>query len=56
MFKKHSDALASTLDGEDVKHIKDAVADDTVRGCSIFDADGIEITSEGVSETVTAVC
>lgn len=56
LFKKHTDELSSTLDGEEVKYIKEAVADDKVRGWSVFDADGIEITSEGVSETVTAVC
>ncbi len=56
LFKKHTDALASKLDGEEVKAIKDAVGDDTVRGWSVFDAEGIEIVSESVSETVTAVC
>lgn len=56
LFKKHTDALASKLDGEDVKNIKNAVADDAVRGWSVFDSDGVELISEGVSETVTAVC
>lgn len=56
LFKKHTDALASVLDGEEIKRIKNAVADDAVRGWSIFDADGVEVISEGVSETVTAVC
>ena len=56
LFKKHTDALSSVLDGEEVKKIKNAVADDAVRGWSVFDADGIEVISEGVSETVTAVC
>ncbi|MEO1536758.1 MAG: hypothetical protein AAFR73_03435 [Pseudomonadota bacterium] len=32
------------------------MADDAVRGWSVFDANGIEVESEGVSETVTAVC
>lgn len=56
LFKKHTDILSSVLDGEEVKKIKAAVADETVRGWSVFDADGIEVISEGVSETVTAVC
>lgn len=56
LFKKHTDALSSVLDGEEVKRIKNIVADDAVRGWSIFDAEGIEVISEGVSETVTAVC
>ena len=56
LFKKHTDALSSVLDGEEVKKIKNSVADDAVRGWSVFDENGIEIVSEGVSETVTAVC
>ncbi|MEM6385002.1 MAG: hypothetical protein AAF718_02075 [Pseudomonadota bacterium] len=56
LFKKHTDALSSVLDGEEIKTIKSAVADDAVRGWSVFNADGIEVISEGVSETVTAVC
>ena len=56
LFKKHTDILSSVLDGEEVKKIKDAVADDAVRGWCVFDAEGVEVISEGVSETVTAVC
>ncbi|MEM7719446.1 MAG: hypothetical protein AAF222_09585 [Pseudomonadota bacterium] len=56
LFKKHTDVLASVLDGEEVKAIKNAVADDAVRGWSVFDANGVEIVSEDVSDTVTAVC
>lgn len=56
LFKKHTDILSNVLDGEEVKQIKNAVADDAVRGWSVFDAEGIEVISEGVSETVTAVC
>jgi len=54
--KKHSDALSGVLDTEELKKAKDIILDDAVRGWSIFDHDGVEVVSESVSETVTAVC
>ncbi|MEO0917850.1 MAG: hypothetical protein AAFY31_12850 [Pseudomonadota bacterium] len=56
LFKRHTDDLASLLDGEEIKTIKNTVADTDVRGWSVFDADGVGLASEDVSETVTAVC
>lgn len=56
LFKKHTDALVPVLDGEEVKTIKNVVAENDVRGWSVFDANGVGLVSEDVSETITAVC
>ena len=54
--KKHTDSLSEVLDGEELKRAKKIVSDATVRGWSVFDKKGVEVLSENVSETITAVC
>ena len=54
--KKHTDSLSEVLDIEELKKAKDIISDEAVRGWSVFDKDGVEVLSENVSETVTAVC
>jgi len=56
LAKKHNEALASALESEALKTVKETIVDDAVRGWSVFDVDGVEISSENMPETATAVC
>lgn len=56
LVKKHTDVLSGTLGSDDIEGIKTAISEDSARGWSVFDHDGAELMSEGLSETVTAVC
>ena len=55
VLKKSSDALSNVLSDDALKRTKAVLNDDGVVGWSVFDTDGIEIASDGVSDRVTAV-
>lgn len=54
--KKQGDALNSAIGSGEVSKLREAINDDGVLGWSVFDGDGGEVASKGVSDTVTAVC
>lgn len=54
--KKQNEALGESLSTDEIGTVREAIGDDAVFGWSIFDGDGGEVASNGVSETVTAVC
>ena len=54
--KKQGDVLNDAMDSSEVSTLREAIGDDSVFGWSVFDSDGGEVASNGLSETVTAVC
>ena len=50
-----SEILANAMSVDAFKQTKSVLNDDGVVGWSVFDSDGAEITSDGVSDRVTAV-
>jgi len=54
--KKQGDALNSAINSGEVSKVREAISDDGVFGWSVFDGDGGQVASNGVSETMTAVC
>ncbi len=54
--KKHNEALSSALESDALETVNEAILEDSVRGWSVFDPDGVEISSDNVPDTVTAVC
>lgn len=54
--KNHKDALATVLTDTEGQEFESVIGDASVQGWSVFDADGAAVASDGVSETVMAVC
>lgn len=50
------EALSTLLNPSEGEHLEKTIDDDAVQGWSVFDAAGEPVASDGVSETVMAVC
>ena len=56
LSKQKLEALKDVLPDNELKDVKALLPDDAIEGWSVFDQEGIEKASDGISEMVTAVC